>query len=165
MNKLLDNLKNDFQDLPVSRDFMDQGWSNLEKRITGEERFRQIRSLTVVLFAVVMIGGGISVNLAQAALPGEILYPLKRTSEQAVLALTGDKKPQIEHRADEIIGLIEKKQDSKELKQVVDDYKKQVLEVKQEIESSGKQDEDFEKQLESHSGKFNSLLEESNSGK
>ena len=59
MNKLLDNLKNDFQDTPVSRDFMDQGWSNLEKRITGEERFRQIRSLTVVLFAVVMIGGGI----------------------------------------------------------------------------------------------------------
>lgn len=164
MDKLLDNLKNDYQDTPVPGSLEERGWSNLEQRIKGEERFRQVRSFMIVVFAMFVIGGGIGVNLAQAALPGEILYPLKRTSEQAVVAITGDKKPQVEHRADEIVGLIEKKQDSKDLKQAVDEYKKQVLEVKQELENSGKKDEDFEKQLESHSGKFNSLLEESKSG-
>lgn len=165
MDKLLDNLKNDYQDTTMSGDFMQRSWSNLEQRMKEEERFRQVRSFVVVLLAVLVIGGGIGVNSAQAALPGEILYTLKRTSEQAAAAITGDKKPEVEHRADEIVGLIEKKQDSTQLKQTVNEYRKDVSEVRQQLEKSGTKDEDFEKQLETHRGKFNSLLEEGKSGK
>lgn len=164
MNKLLDNLKNDYREVPMSGDFMERGWSDLEHRIRGEERVRLIRSSMLVL-AVVLIIGGVGVSMAQAALPGEFLYPLKRTSEQAVSAITGNKKPQIEHRADEIVGLVEKKQDSTKLKQTVTEYKQDVQEVKTRLEQSGKKDDSLDRTLEDHRDRFNSLLQETTSGK
>ena len=144
-----------------SQEFLEKGWQDLldKKRhleeIQAERNFFYFRPfVTAVLIVFILTGvvGGV-VQASQSSLPGEVLYPVKRISEDVFTAVSGNTLIKVEGRANDIVELKKRGRDSKEIQKAVEEYKTAVTEVSR----SGKDIEEFEKKLEDQEKEFESI--------
>ncbi|KKT53987.1 MAG: hypothetical protein UW47_C0012G0012 [Candidatus Woesebacteria bacterium GW2011_GWA1_44_23] len=90
-----------------------------------------------------------------AALPGEILYPVKLLSEEIIQKTSGSNQVIIDHRASEIIELSEKQKiDDQNLEEVVTEYRANVEQARQNLKVTGKSNEDLQNNLDEHHSEF-----------
>lgn len=179
MKKELKNLKKAYLSLEPPRELLEHGWGALEKELEENDafsfvpRFLSIPLVFVILFFL-LAGGGL-VYASQHSLPGEPLYPIKRLSEKAFIAVSADKTSQVDKRAQEVVIATEKKNNDQETREAVKEYEKSIKEVKHDLEAkeigrkekteekkSEKKDlekKNFEKKLEKHEKEFERLIE------
>ncbi len=134
------------------------GWNEVVAKL--EERQRPLfrpRLRFAFLATLVLVLGLTSLGLfkiAQASMPGNPLYPVKRFTETVINKANGNNQVSIDNRAQEIVTLAKQKQRGKqELEGVVIEYKKAVGETK-------KRSREFEKRLEKHHSEFKKVVQE-----
>lgn len=92
------------------------------------------------LILVVLASG--SVVLAQKSLPGDILYPVKRLSENVAVSLNPDFEQEIVvRRSQEVKDLVEKKENPELVKNALDDFSEDSQKAKNKGKTNGKLEE------------------------
>lgn len=90
---------------------------------------------------ILLIVGSTSIVYAQRSLPGEILYPLKRLSEKAVVNFKPDyKKEVLKRREEEVKNLTEQKKDPEIVKEAEKEYEEEFKKQDEEIKAQEKDD-------------------------
>ena len=97
-------------------------------------------TIAFVLILLVLASG--SVALAQKSLPGDVLYPIKRLSENIAVSL----KPSLEQgivvrRSQEVKDLVEQKEDPELVKNTLDDFSEDSQKAKSEGRANGNLEE------------------------
>src|SRR3990167_8765328 len=97
-------------------------------------------TIAFVLILLVLASG--SVALAQKSLPGDVLYPIKRLSENIAVSL----KPSLEQgivvrRSQEVLDLVEQKEDPELVKNTLDDFSEDSQKAKSEGHANGNLEE------------------------
>lgn len=159
----LEILKKDYEKTEATMHLKMQGWSELEKRIdliSPKPARPRWFNFAVTCALILLFAGSLftAVATAQAALPGDVLYPVKLLSEKIVQKTSGNNQVVVDHRADEIVGLSKKDDVNKEqLQQVVIEYKQSVDQAKQDIQISGKPSINFQNQLDEQHSEFDKI--------
>jgi hypothetical protein len=152
----LESLKKEYEKTDATLHLKLSGWEQLSRQIdpvAGKKHF-WLRNLSIVfaVFAVFLIG---TYKIALAALPGDILYPVKLLSEKIIEKTSGSNQIVIDHRAAEIIGLSNKTEvDNKSLEQVVTEYSQSVNQAEETIKTSGKPSINFQNRLDEQHTEF-----------
>jgi len=93
----------------------------------------------VLILAVLGTG---SVVFAQKSLPGDVLYPVKRLSENVAVSLNPELEQEIVvRRSQEVKDLVEKKEDSELVKNTLDDFSEDSKEAKSKGHANGNLEE------------------------
>lgn len=167
--KHIDKLKRIYNLTNPPKELSENGWLVLQPMLEDQvlqskyDRFFQQRFIfisTFVLFVGIFLGSAV---LAQAALPGEPLYAVKRLSENFLSGISTNKQLKIDNRADEIIKLSEKKKDPEVIKETVKQYQQSVLESKKQASISAQNEQELNKKLEEHEKKFEEVSKQSQS--
>lgn len=167
----LEKLRKDYVSIHPKHEFSQSGWQDLYARLDTKPKlvffFMPSFARGVVFAALfILILTASTVGLVQASrqsLPGEPLYPVKRISENVSLLIYKDPKSRVENRAQEIINLAQEEKDGNRLQKITQEYKKTVLETKEEIQKSGKSKEEFEKILEKQEKQFEEAIKNGSS--
>lgn len=162
----LKELKTKYQNIETPLHLRESGWEELSGKLEPAPLVN--RRLWVMRFAfisgiILVISGAFFgfYQVAAASLPGDLLYPVKKFSENIVQRATGDNQIVIDHRAEEIVNLArEKEVKTQELQQAVQEYKEVVTEARQEIRVKGQEDIQFEKRLEEQHREFDRVAKE-----
>lgn len=160
MEGYLNYLKSEYEKTEATWHLKTSGWDELGRRIGLLETPRRsvwLRNFAIVfaVFLIFLIG---TYQVAQAAMPGDPLYPIKILSERVVQETSGSNQIVIDHRAQEIIGLSKRQEVNKEdLNQVVIEYKQSVGQARQEIKTSGELNSEFQKKLEEQHSEFDKV--------
>ena len=134
------------------------GWQDLSAKLENRKtvdlrllfgRGLAFTSIVILLFASI-------VGTAQAAKPGDFLYPIKLLLDEVVAKVVGKQEIKIERRGQEIIDL--SSSSSKHLEEAAREYQKALDATKQESEKSGRQQE-FKNTLEEQEEKFREAQE------
>lgn len=171
-NKLLDQLKQTYLQTQPSKRLVKFGWVNLKILLLDKEQeqilfirqnFARFMVLSITAFVVVFGSFFTLIQAAQAALPGEPLYPVKRLSETIVSTVSRSSQIEVENRASEILDISKKQNQSEFLDKTVEEYQKAVLEKREEISPSSKQGKEFRQKLETHEEQFRAAQKSSSS--
>ncbi|QQG42997.1 MAG: hypothetical protein HYW45_02160 [Candidatus Daviesbacteria bacterium] len=164
--KMLDQLKQTYLQTQPSKRLVKFGWVNLKPRLVDEreeqilfvriprQNFAHFVSFTVVVLIIVLGTFFGLIEVAQAALPGEPLYPLKRLSETIISTVSPTSNVAVEHRAKEVLDLSKKGKQNQSLKRAVEEYKEAVLESRQKIAPSSSGEQEFQQRLEEQEEQF-----------
>ena len=118
------------------------GWLELREKLDKKLGLKDILvwffvrpALAIALAVVLLVGGGAGlIRAANGSLPGDSLYPVKRTYENIASAVTGNHEIKVEGRANEIIILSQKEEESTErLKEAVIQYQMTVAQVEEKV--------------------------------
>lgn len=155
----LNSLKENYLKVTVPTSLKANGWESVLFRISESEpvRFNWYKSFAFALASILIFVGGLFglYKVAQAAVPGEPFYPVKRLAEGIFVEATGNKEIVTQNRAQEIVDLAKKKEDdTKRLNQTVTEYVKAVDEVKKE---SVEPKSGFEHKLEEQHRQFDEV--------
>lgn len=128
----------------VKKDFLKKlNISNSDNRNYSSIYFPFALAL-LILFVV----SSTSLAYAQNSQPGELLYPLKRLSEKAIVNIKPDfKKEILKRREEEIKDLIEKKEDSETINEAKEEYKKELESSEEKIKEKEKKDLNKNKEI------------------
>lgn len=146
------------------------GWlelrDRLDKRLGVKDMlvwFLVRPGLAFALALVLLVGGGAGlISAANASLPGDSLYPVKRVYENIASAVTGNHEIKVEGRANEIIILSQKEEESTEkLKEAVIEYEVTVAAVQQEVNEEERKS--LNETLKKHREEFEKIYNESES--
>lgn len=163
MEGYLDYLKKEYEKTDATWHLKTSGWEELARRIGLLETPKQsflLRNLAIAfaVFLIFLVG---TYKIAQAAIPGDPLYPVKILSEKIIQGTTGSNQIVIDNRADEIVGLSRQKQvKTQELEQVVSEYKQNVEETKKQIQDSGEPNPEFQQKLSHQHSEFDKVVKE-----
>ena len=172
----LNSLKENYLKVTVPTSLKANGWESVLFRISESEPVRLMwyeaplaqarriflslwsrKSFAFALASILIFVGGLFglYKVAQAAVPGEPFYPVKRLAEGIFVKATGNKEIVTQNRAQEIVDLAKKKEDdTKRLNQTVTEYVKAVDEVKKE---SVEPKSGFEHKLEEQHKQFDEV--------
>lgn len=148
----LKKIKREYLSVEPSQEFENFGWDNLElsSQNIAMWPFRNYISRAVLVAGVIIVFLASAmfglIQLAQASLPGEPLYPLKRLYENIIFNKPEQKKEQAAERVDEIIEAVNRKKDKKTIERSIDEYKKTIEEAKKGV--SGHDRDDLRKSVE-----------------
>jgi len=118
------------------------GWLELREKLDKRLGLKDVLvwffvrpALAIALAVVLLVGGGAGlIRAANGSLPGDSLYPVKRTYENIASAVTGNHEIKVEGRANEIIILSQKEEESTErLKEAVIQYQMTVAQVEEKV--------------------------------
>jgi len=118
------------------------GWLELREKLDKKLGLKDILvwffvrpALAIALAVVLLVGGGAGlIRAANGSLPGDSLYPVKRTYENIASAVTGNHEIKIEGRANEIIILSQKEEENdQKLKEAVIQYQITVAQVEEKV--------------------------------
>jgi len=146
------------------------GWLELRERLDKRTGIKDILvwffvrpAVAVALAIVLLVGGGAGlIRAANGALPGDSLYPVKRTYENIASAVTGNHEIKVESRANEIIILSQKEEEnSQKLQEAVIEYEMTVAEVEQKVNEEEKKS--LKEILKRQKKEFERIYEESRS--
>lgn len=159
INEYLNGLKKEYKKTEATWHLRVSGWEELSRQIDPTQirksNWLKNLSLAFAVFVIFLLG---TYKIALAALPGDVLYPVKLLSEELIQKASGSNQIVIDHRASEIIGLSKEQEiDSQNLKQIVTEYKENVDEAKQNIEASGEPSINFERKLEEQHSEFDKI--------
>lgn len=172
IEKRLERLKADYHKIEPPLSLLGNGWHDLEYKLKEpkKERFsfshlwnRSLALATIVLLLFAI--GLFNFNQAvQASLPGERLHPIKCLCENAISSVTGNSRVKIDHRAEEIIGLVKEKERNQEaLDKVVEEYKQVVAETKEKVNKDDGERSELDEELREHHEQFEDLIEKDSS--
>lgn len=155
-NEYLNSLKKEYEKTEATLHLKSSGWEELSRQVNPipVKRSYWLRNLGIVfaVFVIFLLG---TYKIALAALPGDVLYPVKLLSEDLIQRASGSNQVVIDHRADEIIGLSKEQEvNSQNLDQVVTEYKDQVEQAKQNFEVRGKPSINFQNKLDEQHSEF-----------
>lgn len=159
-------LKSDYEAAEPSIRLRLYGWGEVERKMENRRAVLSSYAWRRVVFALIIIGivGAISLGFWQdveAAMPGSLLYPVKRFSEEVVEKATGDTQPAIDNRAEEIINMAhDENKNPEDLKRAVSDYKDNVIKAQKRIKDMGKTNKVFEKKLKEQHKEFDKVTKE-----
>src|SRR3989344_5774254 len=146
IEKYLEKIKREYLKTKPSEGFEKGAWQKLAKELPEQERKMPISFIVrrTVLFAVILIafiafGMFTLMEIAQASLPGEPLYPVKRLYENIAFTKPSTKKIKVERRGQESIEEAWKKTSEKEeeeLREVLEDHEKRFREIIEENSGS-----------------------------
>lgn len=159
----LTGLKSEYQKVGATRHLRVSGWEDIRRQIGfPEPRFGKIwlKNFAITFVLILLFAGSLFVayGTVLAAMPGDPLYPVKILSEKIIQKATGNNQLTIKDRASEIVDLSKKQNIDKEnLKQVVSEYKQNVLDAKEQIQISGKPSIHLQKELEDQHSEFDKL--------
>lgn len=113
LEEYLNVLKKEYERVDVTWHLKMSGWEELGKRIDilSPAPKRSLWLNFAVAFALVLLFIGSlfgTYKVSLAAMPGNMLYPVKILSEKLVEKASGSNQVVIDNRANEIIGLSEK---------------------------------------------------------
>lgn len=160
IEKKLIKFKKNYQDTNPSEKFLKDGWQDLQGKIMDLEKaqirrgffyFRPFAFLVLTIFFLTAVSAGI-IQASQKSLPGQPLYPIKRTSEDILSAVSGGNVVKVENRAKEVVEL-NKKNEPEQVSKAVEEYKKAV----DEAVSSGKNTEEIKKKLQEQETEFEQI--------
>lgn len=142
INDQLRQIRKDYLKIKPPSDLEKYGWLALRKEIEGQEKHKLAffpvlarNAVFTILTIILLIGGSIGlVRASQNALPGDTLYPIKRLSDNFVIAISGNKQIRVEKRFQDVVGVAEKKSNPVLLKNTVKEYQKAVSQTQQETE-------------------------------
>ncbi len=132
---------------------INDGWRDLYTKLDLQKglNFRLIFGRALIFASVALVFLGSVVGAAQAAKPGNALYPVKLLSDDIVAKVAGKPEIKIERRGQDIIDL---SNNSKEqINEATNEYQKSLDETKKEVEKSGKS-ENVENALDQQEQKF-----------
>ena len=159
----LENLKSEYRKTEATAHLKESGWDEIAKKIgTTPPFYKRLFSLTLMraslaAFIFLILFTGVY-SLALVSLPGELFYPVKILSEKVAKTVWGNNQVAMDHRAEEIITLLQKdKLNTQELKKVVIEYKTIVEKEQKTVQTSEKRREEFEKKLDDHHSKFDEI--------
>ncbi|KKS95686.1 MAG: hypothetical protein UV71_C0004G0026 [Microgenomates group bacterium GW2011_GWC1_43_13] len=156
IEEYLNDLKKEYEKTEATLHLKAFGWDELSRQIDPTQARRRVsfRNLGIV-FAVLVIFLMGTYRISLAALPGEILYPVKLLSEEIIQKTSGSNQVIIDHRASEIIELSEKQKiDDQNLEEVVTEYRANVEQARQNLKVTGKSNEDLQNNLDEHHSEF-----------
>jgi hypothetical protein len=160
MEGYLNYLKKEYGKTQATTHLKESGWGELARRIGFLETPKRnvwLRNFAVA-FAVLLLFVFGTYQVAQAALPGDKLYPVKILSEKVIRGTSGSSQVAIDHRAEEIVILSKKQEVNKEsLQRISIEYKEVVDQEKQQIEVSGESDANFKRKLDEHHEEFDRI--------
>lgn len=148
---------------------VNKSWKKLEARLGVQDEvvrsapFYRSRLFAVAALCLVLLFG--VVGLSQKAVPGDVLYPVKRFSEEVALKIYPNQEIVTERRADEVIELIQKQENTQTIKKAAEEYEKSVDTEKENIEKDSSKEEEFKKRLEDNKKNVNEVLGTSTSFK
>jgi len=161
-NEYLNSLKKEYEKTEATLHLKVSGWGELSRQIFpgGAKRNFWLRNLGIALavFVIFLLG---TYKIALAALPGDVLYPVKLLSEKIIQKASGSNQIVIDHRASEIIGL-SKEQDvnNQNLQKVVTEYAESVDQTKENLEMTGKPSINFQTKLDEQHSEFEKIGQE-----
>src|SRR3989344_3383392 len=169
IEKYLEKIKREYLKTKPSEGFEKGAWQKLAEELPEQERKMPISFIVrrTVLFAVILIafiafGMFTLMEIAQASLPGEPLYPVKRFYENIAFTKPS-KKIKVERRGQEIIDVVKKKKEKRVLEDSLKDYKKSIEEAWKK--TSEKEEEELREVLEDHEKRFREIIEENSGSK
>lgn len=149
-----------------SERFWDRGWFELQGKLEGRSErpvFMSLfaRGLVFAGFVLIVLGGAFFglTKAAQASHPGDLLYPVKRFSENITVAVSRNRDIKVENRAQEIIDLANEEKNPDLLKKATEEYKKTVDETKKNVEQSGDR-EKLRRQLQIEEQHFEDVIKQ-----
>jgi len=170
IEKYLEKIKREYLKTKPSEGFEKGAWQKLAEELPEQERKMPISFIVrrTVLFAVILIafiafGMFTLMEIAQASLPGEPLYPVKRLYENIAFTKPSTKKIKVERRGQEIIDVVKKKKEKRVLEDSLKDYKKSIEEAWKK--TSEKEEEELREVLEDHEKRFREIIEENSGSK
>jgi hypothetical protein len=160
MEGYLNYLKKEYEKTQATAHLKESGWGELARRIGFLETPKKntwLRNFALA-FAVLLLFIFGTYQVAQAALPGDKLYPVKILSENIIRGTSGSSQVAIDHRAEEIVILSKKQEVNKEsLERISIEYKEVVNQEKQQIKVSGEPDTNFRRKLDEHHQEFDKI--------
>jgi hypothetical protein len=160
MDGYLNYLKREYEKTQATAHLKESGWDELARRIGYLETPKKnvwLRNIAVA-FAVLLLFVFGTYQIAQAALPGDKLYPVKILSEKIIQGTSGSSQVAIDHRAEEIVVLSKKQEVNKEsIERISIEYKEFVDQEMQQIEVDGEIDENFRRKLDKHHDEFDRI--------
>jgi hypothetical protein len=159
MNEYLNSLKKEYEKTEATMHLKLSGWEELSRQIGPTETKRRfwLRNLSLVfaVFVIFLLG---TYKIALAALPGDVLYPVKLLSERIIEKASGSNQIVIDHRASEIIGLSKEQEiNNQNLEQVVIEYRQNVDQAKQSFVVTGKPSINFQNKLDEQHSEFDKI--------
>lgn len=113
-----------------------QGWNFIRTQLAYHEKPASkkawLPSLALASLAIFVALTGI----AQAAVPGQLLYPVKLTTDNVLSRITNQPQIPIQNRANEVIEF-SNKPDSQQLNQAVTQYQKSLQQAQTEASNAG----------------------------
>lgn len=168
--KFLDKIKKEYLKTSPREGFEKFGWQNIAKELSEQERKMPISFIVrrTILFAVVLIaflaaGMFTLMEIAQASLPGEPLYPVKRLYEDIAFRKPETKKIKVERRGQEIIEVVKKKKEKRVLQESLKDYRKSIEEARKK--ASEEEKDELREVLNDHEKRFREAIEEDSESK
>lgn len=156
-DRYLERLKKEYLKTQPSKRMVDFGWDDLEILLIEEEmrKSRFPRFLTYATLVLIIVLGAFFgfFQAANASLPGQPLYPVKRLSETIIRTASPTSDIKVENRAKEILQISKSKKGKESLPKTVEDYQKAVSQIKEEL-SSLENREEFQKKLEEQEEQF-----------
>jgi len=142
LEEFLKEAKKDYMGVKPPERVSLYGWLELREKLDKRLGLKDILvwffvrpALAIALAVVLLVGGGAGlIRAANGSLPGDSLYPVKRTYENIASAVTGNHEIKVEGRANEIIILSQKEEESTErLKEAVIQYQMTVAQVEEKV--------------------------------
>ena len=142
LEEFLKEAKKDYMGVKPPERVSLYGWLELREKLDKRLGLKDILvwffvrpALAIALAVVLLVGGGAGlIRAANGSLPGDSLYPVKRTYENIASAVTGNHEIKIEGRANEIIILSQKEEENdQKLKEAVIQYQITVAQVEEKV--------------------------------
>jgi len=142
LEEFLKEAKKDYMGVKPPERVSLYGWLELREKLDKRLGLKDVLvwffvrpALAIALAVVLLVGGGAGlIRAANGSLPGDSLYPVKRTYENIASAVTGNHEIKVEGRANEIIILSQKEEESTErLKEAVIQYQMTVAQVEEKV--------------------------------
>lgn len=149
IEKYLNSIKDQYQNTQMPEYLIYNGWADLKFKLpTQQNKFWQTFLSRGLIFATfIMFISTALVGIAQAAKPGEALFPIKTLTEDIKAAITGNYQEKIENRAQDVIDLSTRSQDK--LNQAIEKYQQTVKESLEKTKDNQNNDE-LNKAIEEH---------------
>lgn len=154
IEKELESLRKDYIKTEPTNYLIHDGWRDLSLKLDSKQS--RVFPKAFALIALIIFLSSAVVASAQAAKPGQALYPVKILSENVYAQVTGSQQFKIERRAQEVIDLSGKSSDNLDV--ATQEYQKTLGETKPQ-NGSEEERQKFTEALEKQEEKFKKAIE------
>lgn len=141
IEKNLEELKKVYQETKMPDYLIYNGWADLKFKLPNQQNnfFRNLVTKGLVFASICLLVSAGLIKSAQAAKPGDLLFPIKDFTQNVKAKITGNYQEIIQDRAQDVIDLSSKSQDK--LNEAIRVYKQTVKDSQDNTKDSEKSQE------------------------